>query len=169
MVDVMENPLCGVWQYCHSGAATIKSRLHTACRFCNICDRGPWRMGWFRSNRGVVAWVALFALACQLVLSFGHVHAGPFGGGSLEFAAAETGNASADSPPSAPQKDPIGLAGDYCAICASIGLAGALILPILATILGARLFTDILPWSLAASEPASFDHVPFSARGPPHA
>jgi hypothetical protein len=126
-------------------------------------------MRWFRSNRGGVAWLAFFALACQLVLSFGHVHASKFGGGSLAFAAAETGNASADGLPSSPQKDPIGLAGDYCAICASISLAGTLILPILASILAARLFTDILPWSLAASEPASFDHRPFNARGPPHA
>jgi hypothetical protein len=126
-------------------------------------------MAWFRSNRGVVTWVALFALACQLVLSFGHVHAGKFGGGSLVVAAAETGDASTDGPPSVPQKKPIGLAGDFCAICASINLAGTLILPILAIILAPRLFTEILPWSLAASEPTSFDHRPFSARGPPHA
>jgi hypothetical protein len=126
-------------------------------------------MAWFRSNRGVVTWVALFALACQLVLSFGHVHAGKFGGGSLVVAAAETGDASADGPPSVPQEKPIGLAGDFCAICASINLAGTLILPILAIILAPRLFTEILPWSLAASEPTSFDHRPFSARGPPHA
>jgi hypothetical protein len=129
-------------------------------------------MGWFRSNRGAVAWVALFALACQLVLSFGHVHAGKFGqfgGGSPAFAAVETGDAAADSPPSSPQKKPIGFAGDFCAICASINLAGTLILPVLAIILTPRLFTGILPWSLAASEPAAFDHVPFSARGPPHA
>jgi hypothetical protein len=111
----------------------------------------------------------LFALACQLVLSFGHVHASKFDVGSLASAAVETGNAPADGPPSSPEKNPVGLAGDFCAICASISLAGALILPILATILAARLFTDILPWSLAASEPASFDHVPFNARGPPHA
>jgi hypothetical protein len=124
-------------------------------------------MRWFRSNRGVVAWVALFALAFQLVLSFGHVHAGKFNTGSLAFAAAETGNAAADGPPSSPQKKPIGLAGDFCAICASINLAGTLILPILAIILTPRLFTEILPWSLAASAPASFDHRPFSARGPP--
>jgi hypothetical protein len=125
-------------------------------------------MGWFRSNRGVVAWVALFALACQLVLSFGHVHASPFGG-SLASAAVETGDAPADGPPSSPEKNPIGLAGDFCAICASINLAGTLILPILAIILAPRLFTEILPWSVAASEPASFDHRPFSARGPPNA
>lgn len=126
-------------------------------------------MDWFRSNRGVVAWVALFALACQLALSFGHIHTSELGGGSLAFAAAETGDASADGPPSAPQKNPIGLAGDFCAICASINLAGTLILPILAIVLIPRLFTAILPWSVAASEPASYDHLPFSARGPPHA
>ena len=129
-------------------------------------------MRWFRSVRGVVAWMALFALACQLVLSFGHVHAGKFSnlsGGSLAFAAVETGDGSADGSPSSPQKSPFGVAGDFCAICASINLAGTLILPILAIILTPRLFTQILPWSLAASEPASFDHRPFSARGPPHA
>jgi hypothetical protein len=126
-------------------------------------------MGWFRSSRGAVAWLALFALACQLVLSFGHVHASKFDGGSLASAAAETGDAPADGPPSSPEKNPIGLAGDFCAICASINLAGTLILPILAIILAPRLFTEILPWSVAASEPTSFDHLPFSARGPPHA
>jgi hypothetical protein len=113
--------------------------------------------------------LAFFALACQLVLSFGHVHAGQFGSGPLASAAVETGDASADVPLSSPQKNPIGLAGDFCAICASISLAGTVILPILAIILAPRLFTELLPWSLAASEPASFDHRPFSARGPPHA
>jgi hypothetical protein len=33
-------------------------------------------MVWLRSNRYGGAWVALFALACQLLLSFGHVHIG---------------------------------------------------------------------------------------------
>jgi hypothetical protein len=126
-------------------------------------------MRWFRSNRGVVAWLAFFALACQLVLSFGHVHAGQFGGGSTAWAAAETRDAPADVPPSPPQKNPVGLAGDFCAICANISLASALILPILAISLAPRLFTERLPWSLAAKEPASFDHRPFSARGPPQA
>jgi hypothetical protein len=124
-------------------------------------------MGWFRSNRGVVAWLAFFALACQLLLSFGHIHVGKFSGGSAEWAAAEIGDAPADVPPSSPQKNPTGLAGDFCAICANINLANTLVLPILPIILAPRLFTEILPWSLAASEPASFDHLPFSARGPP--
>jgi len=126
-------------------------------------------MGWFRSNRSAVAWLAFFALACQLVLSFGHVHVSTFGGGSAAWAAAETGNASADGLPSSPQKNPTGGAGDFCAICANINLANTLVLPILSIILAPRLFIEILPWSVAASEPASFDHLPFSARGPPHA
>jgi hypothetical protein len=125
-------------------------------------------MRWFRSNRGTVVWLAFFALACQLLLSFGHVHVGKFSGGSAAWAAAESGDASADVP-SSPHKNPTGLAGDFCAICANISLAGTLVLPILAIILAPRLFTQILPWSLAVGEPASFDHLPFSARGPPHA
>ena len=126
-------------------------------------------MRWFRSNGGATAWLAFFALACQLVLSFGHVHVGQLGGASTAWAAAETGDASADVPAWPPQKNPTGFVGDFCAICANINLAGAIILPILATILEPRLFTGILPWSLAASEPASYDRLPFSARGPPQA
>src|SRR5260370_29690815 len=126
-------------------------------------------MRWFRSNRGGVAWLAFFALACQLLLSFGHVHVGKFSGGSAAWAAAGSGNAAADVPPSSPQKNPIGLAGDFCAICANISLSNALVLPILAIILTPRLFTQVFPLSLAASEPATFDYLPFNARGPPQA
>src|SRR5215468_12241106 len=101
-------------------------------------------MRWFRSNRGGVAWLAFFALACQLLLSFGHVHVGKFSSGSAAWAAAEPGNTSADAP-SLPQKSPAGLAGDFCAICANISLANALVVPVLADILAPRLFTEILP------------------------
>jgi hypothetical protein len=126
-------------------------------------------MGWFRSNRSLVTWLAFFALACQVLLSFGHIHVGKFSGGSAEWAAAQTGDASTNASPLSPQKNPTGLGGDFCAICANINLAGTLVLPILAIILIPALFTEILPWSLAAIEPASFRHLPFRARGPPHA
>ena len=126
-------------------------------------------MGWFRSNRGLLSWLAFFALACQLLFSFGHVHVGKFSGGSAAWAASESGNAAADVPPASPQKNPTGLAGDFCAICANISLANTPVLPILAIILAPYLFTEILPWSLAAGEPTSFDHLPFNARGPPDA
>ena len=126
-------------------------------------------MGWLRSNRGAVAWLAFFALACQLLLSFGHIHLSKFSCDSAAWAATETGDASTEGPASPPQKNPTGLAGDFCAICANISLANALIVPILAFILAPSSFIDVLRWSLAVSEPASFDHVPFNARGPPHA
>jgi hypothetical protein len=126
-------------------------------------------MDWFRSNRGVVVWLAFFALACQLLLSFGHVHVGKFSGGSAAWAAAEIGDAPAEVAPSSPQKNAAGLAGDFCAICTNINLANTLVLPILAIILTPSLVSEILHWSLVSSERASFDHLPFSARGPPPA
>jgi hypothetical protein len=120
-------------------------------------------MGWFRSNRGIAAWTAFFALACQLVLSFGHVHIGKFSGGSAAWATTETG----DVP--SPEKNPAGLAGDFCAICANISVAGTVLLPILAILLLPGFFIETLRWSFAGRKPDPFDHLPFSARGPPHA
>jgi hypothetical protein len=124
-------------------------------------------MAWFRTNRGIAAWLAFFALACQLSLSFGHIHVGKIGIGLTAQAAIQTTDNAADAAPPSQKKEPPGLAGDFCAICANISLAAALILPILALLLTPDLFTNILPWSLAARQPASFGHRPFSARGPP--
>jgi hypothetical protein len=127
-------------------------------------------MGWFRSNRGRVAWLAFFALACQLVLAFGHVHLGKVGGGSVAWAvAAGAGNGSGDVPLSPAHKNPTGLVDDFCAICASISLASTLIIPASPAVVPPISFVQKLPWSLAAIEPASFDHFLFNARGPPHA
>jgi hypothetical protein len=126
-------------------------------------------MAWFRTNRSIAAWLAFFALACQLSFSFGHIHTSKFGAGLVPQASAQVTHAEADAPPPAPKKDPAGLAGDFCTVCANISLAGALILPILALILSPDLFTHVLRWPLATREPASFGRRPFSARGPPHA
>lgn len=122
-------------------------------------------MSWFRSNRGIAAWAAFFALACQLVLSFGHVHVGKFSGGSAAWATTEIG----DVPSPSPEKNPTGLAGDFCAVCANINLAGTVVLPFIAILLLPGFFIAPLQWSFAARKPDPFDHLPFSARGPPHA
>jgi hypothetical protein len=129
-------------------------------------------MSWFRANRGGVAWLAFFALACQLLLSFGHVHLGTADGASLGWvaaAAAGNGGDSADAPASPPQKNAPAVPGDFCAICANIGLAGTLVVPDAPIVVAPSSFTQILPWSPAASEPARFDHFLFDARGPPQA
>ncbi|MBO0751629.1 MAG: hypothetical protein J2P53_05945 [Bradyrhizobiaceae bacterium] len=116
--------------------------------------------------------MAFFALACQLTLTFGHVHIGQLGAGKfaalVTHAAVDT-TARADAPPPAPTKDPAGLAGDFCAVCANISLAGALVLPVLALILAPGLFRHVVRWSLPAPVPASQHYQPFNARGPPHA
>jgi hypothetical protein len=126
-------------------------------------------MAWWRTNRGTAAWLALFALACQLVFSFGHVHIGK---ASVSFgvpAAAASSDAAADGP--SPAKDPAGKgpaspAGDFCAVCANISLAGALILPILAALLLPPV-TGVFRHLVSPHAPASFPHRPFGARGPP--
>jgi hypothetical protein len=127
-------------------------------------------MSWFRSNRGGVAWLAFFALACQVIFSFGHIHLGKISGGSVSWAATIDGSSSSGAvPPSSPQKAPAGIPDDFCAICANIGLAGALVVPDSPVIVAPVSFIQVLPWSVAAIEPGSFDHFLFNARGPPQA
>jgi hypothetical protein len=126
-------------------------------------------MAWFRTNRGVAAWLALFALACQLAFSFGHVHLGKSSGGTNVDGAARIIDAAADGPSSSPQQNHGKLAFDFCAICANINVAGTLILPVLAVIFAPDLFTRITLWLPAPGGVVSFDHRPFGARGPPRA
>jgi hypothetical protein len=126
-------------------------------------------MGWFRSNRGRVAWLAFFALACQLVLGFGHVHLGKVGGSIALAVAAHAGNGSAVVASAPSHRDPSGLADDFCAICANISLASTLVIPASPAVVPPNFFVQELPWSLAVVEPAAFDHFLFNARGPPHA
>jgi hypothetical protein len=79
-------------------------------------------MGWVRCHNRFGAWLALSALALQIVLAFGHVHfdrieraalavAGTVHGTSVAVQASRQG-------PTLPSDD-----DDYCAICASISLA----------------------------------------------
>ena len=135
------------------------------------------QMRWFRSHRLKVASLALFALTCQFVLSFGHVHLDRFAGNSINWAmAAAAGKAVAAAPgkvtladlPTSPrQKNPSGLGDDFCAICASINLAGALVAPTAPTLLLGISFYKELHWSFVATQAQSIDHIHFNARGPP--
>jgi hypothetical protein len=124
-------------------------------------------MRWFRSNGVGVAWLAIFALACQFVLTFGHIHSGS---GSIISAAlaisADASDGAAGAPPSPAQKRP---AQDFCAVCNHIGLTNALVLPVSPAAIPPISFIRELQWSLMAIGFVSRDHLHFNARGPPYA
>jgi hypothetical protein len=74
-------------------------------------------MRWFRGHSRIAGWVALFALALQLVLAFGHVHTGGLGH-TREIAALTADGSTGGQPhkPTTPSDQ------DYCAICAVLNL-----------------------------------------------
>jgi hypothetical protein len=137
-------------------------------------DKARSQMRWFRSHRLKVASLALFALTCQFVLSFGHVHLDRFAGKAGDWAVAGKAVAAApgkvtlaDLPISPRQKNPSGLGDDFCAICANISLAGALVAPTAPTLLPAIAIFKELHWSFAATRARPIDRIYFNARGPP--
>jgi hypothetical protein len=135
-------------------------------------------MRFFRSHRLELAALALFALVCQFVLAFGHIHRDRLSDNSPVWAmVAATGKAvaaavpnggSADLPTS-PHRNPSGLGHDFCAICTSVSLMGALVMPATPAVLTGISVVAGAGWSFAATEASPIAHFPFSARGPPRA
>lgn len=128
---------------------------------------GHSHMGWFRSHRTHVAWLACIALTCHLVLSFGHIHVGKavgnFGIASFLVSQGATGNA----PGNAPHKNRSNSADEDCAICVSIRLASTLIDPSLPTIEAPGLIFKSLTWPAPDAGSVRFAQFRVRARGPP--
>jgi hypothetical protein len=117
--------------------------------------------------------LALFALACQLVLSFGHldlskVSVAPIAVATNAALVVNTGEDSAALPRAPPLNHPI-TGDDFCALCASINLAASLVVPTAPTVAPPFSSDVALTWSRAGLDVVAFDHVFFDARGPPHA
>src|SRR5262245_42720612 len=118
-------------------------------------------MRWFRANVRVGTWCALVAMALQLVLTFGHVHASVNSAASLRLPAQDL--FSPTDGPRVPLKPLI----DHCATCAVIHMAGAgvppaaISLPLPDPVAAANLTFSITP------EPTSSKPVRVNARGPP--
>jgi hypothetical protein len=94
-------------------------------------------MRWVHCHKRCGAYVALTALALQIVLSFGHVHAHVAGHAPSHLAAAgidksalakALGHPPAQNPVQNPAQNPDD--DDYCAICASISLASSTFVPL---------------------------------------
>ena len=84
-------------------------------------------MRWVRRpKRRWSSWLALAAIALQLVLSFGHFHLEKLASGSViaSMTASETPSSQQD-PAHRPAKE----ADDFCAICATVHLASSSFLP----------------------------------------
>jgi hypothetical protein len=119
-------------------------------------------MGAFRSRSRWGSYLALFALAFQLVVSFAHVH---LGGGAPAAAHASIAAKAAVDPAS---KQSPAVADDHCPICALIHLAGTLTPSEAPTLSRLAAFGRLL--LLAAVEfefTAALHHSPLGARAPP--
>lgn len=124
-------------------------------------------MSWMRSKVRQAALLALFALAVQLALSFGHFH-----GDGLVHASSLTAQAAASQQVStlfsSSDPHPDGLADDYCAICASIELLDTLVAAVAPAL-------PVPPTFAIRTETASTDFIlpelpraAFRSRAPPH-
>jgi hypothetical protein len=127
-------------------------------------------MHWFRSRSRLGAYLALFALAFQLAVSFGHVHLeriAPASAGVSALAGAQPSAADLNAPSNPAGRED--LADDCCPICTLIHLAGVLVpaempsLP-LPTVFGLLRLEAAAEFDLTASQGALF-----RARAPPTA
>src|SRR5437016_14260352 len=125
-------------------------------------------MGWFRSRSRVGSYLALFALAFQLAVSFGHVHLdhiAPASAGATAPASAQPSGDEINAPSSPSGRED--RADDCCPICTLIHLAGALVpaetppLP-LPSMFGQLRLAAAVEFGFAASQ-----SILFRARAPP--
>jgi hypothetical protein len=125
-------------------------------------------MSWFRSNGQKVAMLGLFALACQLLVSFGHIHITRWSIDASGLAVSSGIVAGCEVVrPASPQKLPAGFADEFCAICASVGMASALIVPDYPLLVVPTSFVDVMPLVSAKRAASAFEHLSFRARAPP--
>jgi hypothetical protein len=118
------------------------------------------------------AWCALFALAVQFTISFGHVHAPEniAAAGDLPLSAlSDQGHAAAvPDAPAVPAK-PAGLPFDYCAICAVTNLAGNAMPAVAPTLPVAAVFHPVRFWPDVDAAATAAPYRLFKARDPPQA
>ena len=127
-------------------------------------------MGWLRSHGKKLCWLALFALASHFVVTFGHVHFEDLkvAPSVLTKLTDALDHSPAAPPPTAPKKR-LKLTPDFCAVCASINIAYAMVLPDSPGIIPFASFAGKLRRSLAAAEIDQYDRFFVRARGPPYA
>jgi hypothetical protein len=127
-------------------------------------------MNWFRSTLRSFAYMALFALALQVVVSFGHVHRDDLGL-PPRIQASQTGililTDETGTPTGPADRDHHPASDQYCLICASIALIGTgapSLPPILVVPESGLRFS---PSGKPTHDPRPQFALSFQARGPP--
>jgi hypothetical protein len=121
-------------------------------------------MGFFRSRSRLGAYLALFALAFQLAVSFAHVHlehVSPVAAGARAQLAGEQ----ASAPYS--RSDHKDLADDLCPICSLIHLAGTLVPAEMPPVPLPQVFGGLRLKARVATDVSASHRVVFQARAPP--
>jgi hypothetical protein len=120
-------------------------------------------MRWFRLHIGFGTRLALFALAGQLVLSFGHIHIGKLAPAPLQAIWTTQGSARDGDSDSNHQAG----ANDVCAICTTIGLLAGSVLPTTSAVLPPLATEHRWPSRAAETRATSDPYFLFQARAPP--
>jgi hypothetical protein len=122
----------------------------------------------YRSQFRFATWFALAALAFQLVLSFGHIHPRDLLAGGYARAPATVNVAGlrlpgSDLPAQPAERD------DLCTVCASMSLAGSLLIPAAPTLAVATAAPHIWRVDRITILGPKLWRGPHQARGPPPA
>jgi len=114
------------------------------------------------------AYLALFALAFQLAVSFGHVHLeriAPVSAGASALAGAPPAADDLNAPSNPGGREP--LADDHCPICTLIHLAGALVPAEMPSLPLPAVFGRLQLEAAADFDLTTSHAAPFRARAPP--
>jgi hypothetical protein len=125
-------------------------------------------MGWFRTRSRLGSYLALFALAFQLAVSFAHVHIDeitPRSAGATTLASAQPSTDEVHAPSGLVGRED--LADDCCPICTLIHLAGALVPTNTPALSLPRGFGQWRPRLAAESYLTVLHGALFQARAPP--
>jgi len=122
-------------------------------------------MRWFRTHIDLGSRLALFALAVQVVLSFGHIHVDKRAAAAVSPAGIALQVAGRDGVPATP--DHHTGATDVCAICATIGLLANSIIPDAGHLAPFPSHSITLSGAFAIAFTAYDSQSSFQARAPP--
>ena len=122
-------------------------------------------MSWIRKQIRWGAQLALMALAVQMVLTFGHVHLERYLPAGATAAVESPEQPASPTSPEHPYRGP--LSRDFCAVCSTISLVGALVLPVAHALALPEVYARVGDFIVADAKPPSTAWPYPPARGPP--